>query len=106
VRLDRAGEEHLVMTGAATDAVDEVVDLVHERAYQRMHFSRDVMDELAQRGVGALRSGKSEKAHGLLAVLANGVGAANLFFQRAGESEDGVGVTTEKVGLLVFEKTE
>jgi hypothetical protein len=104
--FDRAGEEHLIMTCAATDAVDEVINLVHQCAYQRMHFSWEMVDELAQRGVGALGDREGEEAHSLFAVFADAVRTADLLFQRAGEGEDGVGVATEKVGLLIFEKTE
>ena len=106
VSFDSAREHHLILACTATYAVDEMVDLVDQRVDQRMHFGGEVVDQLTQRGVFRLGDRRCELTDGLFAVIADVVSAADLLFERGGESENGVGIAAEEVRLLVFEETE
>lgn len=106
MRFDGAREQHLVVTRAAADAMDEMIDLVDERVEERPHLGREMREHLTEGELGIHGDGLRKAPHGILAMLADFLRDAGAFLESRGEREHGIGVTTQEVELLLLEERE
>jgi len=104
--LNGAGKQHLVLPSVSADAVNEMIDLVDQRVEQGLHFDGEMRQHLPETGFGGTATFDRKGVDTLFTTFAAGMRGARLVFNGLSERSDLIGVATEEVGLLLFEKGE